>query len=738
MPSVYGAWTPSSSSNQRMRLRIDYSASTTASAVAVSGSVYVEAGYSFNDSSNTFAVSGNLAAAFSGSKNVNVGSGGSQKLHDFSGTIPRGSSDTSRSLAASLTGINYVSGTATVSLTVTAPAIPAPVAVPNTPWSLAVARSSDTRHTITWEVTAPTGKPIDSIVIQRYRRGSGSSAYVTVATLAGTARAWVDTSTAANDIYDWRIITRNAAGASAPAYTGSRPTTPAAPSNLVAERSGNDVVLRWSRNAVSASRTDIQKQYVLPGGAWSAWENAVTNLSGDAWTYALSGLDGSRVWRFRVQAVSLFPPSTQLVGNSIASGSVQPLAAPQAPTLLAPTGNQRTGAVSWTWRHNPTDTTAQTAYELQYREVGASAWGALASGSSTSAQSTTVTVSAAGLYEWRARTRGLSSTWSDWSAPSVVGVYSPPEATIVAPVDGDVGMSSNRVVLRWDFEDASGAAQTAFRAELLDSDGAVLETILGTSSKQAAFRFELQNLTAYAVRVTVTSGTGITSAPETATFATDFIPPPEASISPSWAEETGLVSLTISNVMPTGSVPPAVSNRIERSDDAGTTWVTVADDLPVDAEVSDWQAPLNSTPLFRAVAISDLGVETLGTAVQISTPSSDLWLTTDTGASCRIELDLALQVTYGQARVIEDYLGAPLPEAHYGDSRPVQWRISGALIEGRGIEQDWRTLLGRDCYLREPGGQAMWVSIQPDGVSHSSQWIKERSVTLTADAVQHE
>ena len=167
MPTVTGAWVPNSTTNQRMRLVIEYSTSQSASTVSGSGSVYVEAGYSFNDSSNTFTASGTLISAFSGSKSINVASNGRQKMHDFTFSHARGSSSASRSMAFSLTGVNYVGSSQKASVSALV-SIPAGVK-PATPGSVTIARVSLTRVRVSW-----TGGAAHHILWAR-RQAQGSS-----------------------------------------------------------------------------------------------------------------------------------------------------------------------------------------------------------------------------------------------------------------------------------------------------------------------------------------------------------------------------------------------------------------------------------------------------------------------------------------------------------------------------------------------------------------------------------
>ena len=220
MPSVYGSWRPSSGAARRMRLWIDYSVSVSGSIATVSGGVYVQAGNWFWDATNQFSMSGSLGVAASGSRSVNVPSGGSQLIQSFSQAVALGSSPQTRTVNAALSGIGYIGDgyTASVEAAITIPAGQAPAAdAPNTPWDVRVRRINDFAHELFWTVTAPDSKPITDVIIQRWNRRStmGWQAIAVIPGAEGT-RSWVDNTTDENDWYIWRLITRNAAGSAPP------------------------------------------------------------------------------------------------------------------------------------------------------------------------------------------------------------------------------------------------------------------------------------------------------------------------------------------------------------------------------------------------------------------------------------------------------------------------------------------------------------------------------------------
>lgn len=217
--------------------------------------------------------------------------------------------------------------------------------------------------------------------------------------------------------------------------------------------------------------------------------------------------------------------TTYVRGYSAATGIIRPAAKPSPPSLLAPSGVVSSAEpVVFRWRHNPTDGSDQTAFELQHRPVGSVEW-VTVTGTSTNVQRASDEITTPDLYEWRVRTKGQHATWSPWSDTGAFEVLDPPSVTITSPTD-DEAIHSNRARITIEYADATEAAMTRWRAELLDADGELLENLNGRGQVEVIrFRTELDNLTTYRSRVWVTSGTGLESAPAEVMFSTDFLPP---------------------------------------------------------------------------------------------------------------------------------------------------------------------------------------------------------------------
>jgi len=748
MTTVYGAWVPNATTSQRMRLPLIYTVPTPSggdTSVTVTGSVKVGAGFGFYDTTNAFAWSGSLLGSGSTTKNINVATNGEQTIHTFSVVVPLTASPQGKTVAFSLTGIDYVGSslTASVSATVTIPALP--TSAPTNPTGFGTTRVSDARHDLSWSAAS---SPV-SWEIQRYRLSNGTTDYFAVASPGGSARSWSDTASMPNDEIGWRIRAVNAGGTSAwvysPAYVY---TTPAAATGLTVSRSGSEATIWWDINALAAASQTLQARTSADGVSWGSWADVSGHVafSASASSRVVTGLVAGTHYEWRV-ATTVTSPST-LVAYSAASGSLIPLSAPLAPSLLGPTGVvPDEDATLVTWRHRTADATAQTAAEVRWRVLGGS-WTTITG--ITTAESTTIaaaTLSPAS-YEWQARTKGQHADFGPWSASATFRVAARPAVAVTAPV---TTVGANRVTLTISYSDAAGAAMTSWRAEL-SIDGQWAETKTGTGSTTTIpFDVVVADGDIVSANVWATSGTGLTSALAYWTATVDFMDPATPTLSTAWDEPNGVVDLVASNPMGDTSLLPAddeypgddvypgaataepVSARIDRSLDGGQTWTALAD-LPLDAGMGDDRVPLNVTAMYRAVSISALGAEAYSLTSTVTTATGRAWLQAEDGSRICIYHALSMSPTLGSDRTLETYLGDAKPTAYYGTARPVTVGLSGTWLDEE-VTQVAGSILGRDVWFRDPAGRAFWGSVeQVSGTEPRMGW---REVSLTVDEVAH-
>lgn len=729
MTTVYGAWTPNSSDNQRMRLLLTHTVPTPAvgaTTVTVTGSVKAGAGFGFTDSNNSLANSGSLLGSGSRSVSINVATGGEDEIYTFSKVVTLTTSAQGHTLAFSLTGVDYVGSslTASVSTTVSIPAQTASAA-PSAPTGVSVTRVSDARHDLAWSASGT----IADFEVERWRLSNGNTDYYPAATPGGAARAWSDTTSMPNDRAGWRIRARNSAGVSAWVYTSDVYTTPAAATGLSVSRAGSEATVSWTVAALAAASQTIQSRTSADGVTWTAWADVAGHVgfSAAATSRVITGLVGGTHYQYRV--VSTVTAPTTLVAYSSATGTLIPLAAPLAPTLTSPTGVVATDAATvMTWIHRTSDGTAQTAAEVQWRLVGGS-WTTISGITTTNATTVTAGTWAAGTYEWQARTKGGHADWSPWSALGSFRVAARPAVAITSPSGATV--AGNRLTAVWTYSDAQSAPMVSWRADL-SAAGQWVETKTGTGAAlTTTFDTIMADGGTYAVTVWAISGTGLTSSGATWSGTADYIDPATPSLSAIWDEPTGTVQLAATNPLGNGTTTDdPVSARIERSTDGGVRWVSLAD-LPLNAGLGDDTVALNVEALYRAVSVSALGAEAFSASEPVITATSRLWLQSDIG---RVSLlhNLTMSPDYGHERVTERYLGDELGTAYYGTGRPLSVAVRGVWLDEE-TTQDRTVVLGRNVLYRDPKGRVFTASLT--GMPGDDPRIGWQELSFTAEAV---
>ena len=204
-----------------------------------------------------------------------------------------------------------------------------------------------------------------------------------------------------------------------------------------------------------------------------------------------------------------------------------------------------------------------------------------------------------------------------------------------------------------------------------------------------------------------------------------------------WWDQLGIFDGNYTGDWFDGDTPATVDPveaRIERSDNDGGTWTPIADGLPLGAGIGDDEVPLNRDPLYRAVSISDLGVENPGDPVTVHTGTSRVWLRSELG-KLFLYGDVNLAPFYGHERVLEDYWEDDYPTAHYGRGQTERVQVSGTWHTAEERAQDPRVVLGRDVFYRDPAGRAWWGSV--DAMQGGQPWAGQTDWALTVERTTH-
>lgn len=562
----------------------------------------------------------------------------------------------------------------------------------STPTGLAVARVSDTQHTLSWTRTST----YTSVVIQRSTNGG---AWQQVGVASGNAATYTDTTTVANRKYQYRVAGVSAGGQSGWSNTVTVYTTPAASTGVSAARSGSDIVVSASGVPPYATSFDVRDGATVVGTGVALPFTHVAPDPATPHSYTVRGKVGSLVGAY-----------------SAASNTVQLVAPPNAPTNLSPNGAVAASDqdVVFTWVHNPVDSSPQSAFELQYR-VDAGAWTTI---SGTTASSATATVPV-GAVEWQVRTKGAHATFSPWSAIATLTVVDRPGVAVVQPADT---WGASILPVEWTWYQAQGRPQSAWALELVNSDGLVVES---RSESGAATSFTVgTKLTEGSWTVRVQAATGDVWSPwgEQA-FTVAFVPPTVPGISGDWDDAQGGVTLTVTFGQDAGT-DPTVTFTVERSVDGGDTWEPVlAGAVDGDVSLVDWEAPSSGDTTYRATAYT-VEAAAAATVIVVNADSIAVWLSGGPGfgVTGRLPFDPAVKITPGRQRALKQYAGRSLPVALAGEAISRIVAVSGTTFDEALADQATANVaqltrlaqLEEPLFLfRDPDGRRIYGSIDP-------------------------
>lgn len=459
---------------------------------------------------------------------VNTGAG-SGSLGSVAVTIPH-KADGSRSVAISLSG--SVSGTSawtstSLSGTAVLDKILSPPAAPTVP---TVVRNGSRGVTLSWAFGSG-GSGRSAVEVWRAKNGTWSKA----ATLGKDVTSYVDSGIDDLSRFVWRIRVLSASSYvdgpqtpnnfywAAPVPAGLAAVKQADGSITVTTSSTGLLGLEWYRNGVLAATVGVGTAAVA-----SSWTDDSPSSGANVYTAkAFAGATG--VYR-------------GYSALSAPSNTVSTLAKPNPPTNLKPNGGlAAVGSVALSWSHNPTDTTAQTTYELRWRASGGSTWTTL---TGTTKQSHSLSVSTPGTYEFQVRTKGSFAEYSDWSAVASFTTITIPLVSVSSPSGQWI---SPILKLVWSWTQAQGRPQSSWRATLKDSGGAPLETKSGSgATSDYTFATRLEDGETYSVMVEAWAG-DVAASPDTASFSVVFVPPAQPLLFGDWDDTTGSHTVTIAN-----------------------------------------------------------------------------------------------------------------------------------------------------------------------------------------------
>lgn len=512
---------------------------------------------------------------------------------------------------------------------------------PATPSNFQARYLSEGRVECTWGLNVTGDHPVDMLDIWRWSYTSGE--YRLAAQLPASARSWTDTNVPSDDFYRWRIHAWRRDGSESAKIENSSPSPQSMAPGDIAMTPGAPVNVRAVKQASGAINVSWERGARYPDRGWGAeiYDNGtkVADVAGDAraWTHASPNAAVSHVYQVRQKG-----PGGLLSPLSERSNTVQLLTNPGTPGSLSPAGVPQTpGTVTLSWTHTSIDTTVQTRADVRWRKRGSANWGeATVSGDR---HTYSPVFNEVGEYEWQVRTWGAYKTGqeagaSPWSPVTGFKVAHAPIVSLAEPAGGSVVHSSSTRI-RWSYSQAEGSAQRSAAIQVIDeaTGQAIASTLLEGTASSWDPGVRLEDRQAYLVRVTASSGDGLSSAEATSRFTVSYLPPAAPSVLVRWDDTTGAASIGITNPTGVANTVPAVSNSIERSIDDGKTWEKIADHLPVDTTLQDGEALSNGKTIYRVSATSATP-STATTSVALEADSQALWVSGGTGFATSVPL----------------------------------------------------------------------------------------------------
>jgi hypothetical protein len=400
-------------------------------------------------------------------------------------------------------------------------------ALPNAPTGLTITRVSDSQQTLNWTRAST----YTSVVVQR---STDDGAWQQVGVASGNAYTFTDKSTSGNHKYEYRVAGVAASGQSGWSGQATVYTSPSIPSGIKATRDGDNIVVSASSVAPYATGFDVQ-------------DGATVIASAVSLPYTHVAPDPAVPHTYTVRAVRTSPDAVAS-GWSAASNTVQLISPPNAPAALVPNGAVWASDtdVTFSWAHNPVDSSAQSAFELQWR-LDAGSWTTVAG---TTVQSATVTIEV-GSVDWQVRTKGAHPDFSPWSPVASFTVIDRPGVAVIQPADS---WDASILVVGWTWFQAQGRPQSGWRFELLDAGNSVIESRNGSGATAYVEATTRLHEGTYTARIQAATGE-VWSVWAVETFTVTFTPPGQPVISGVWDEEQGGVQLAVAGEEYGSAVP---------------------------------------------------------------------------------------------------------------------------------------------------------------------------------------
>lgn len=637
------------------------------------------------DSTNNLSWGG--SAVTNGSDaNINVSGSGAERIKSCSETwvtLDYGSTKTV-TFTASMSGVDYAGGTLSVSKSITLPARAVdPPAAPSA--FTATLDMPNAQATLAWTNNPTTNAPYEYIEIER--TSNGGVTWVAFGVIPGSLNSFTDTGLAVNSRYRWRIRATNASGDSVYVESADVITTPTAPSNCAATKNADGTItVTWVDNSLYETGFEILH---AANGTWDGTAIATVAANTTSWTHTAPSTSVTHKYKVRAKAGSLASD------YSSESNSIQLIAPPLAPTNLSPSsGAPINGSLSkrMTWKHNPVDSSPQTAYELAYSY---STDGGVSYSTDTTVSGTTTeyrdfaaaTFTNGRLYRWRVRTKGADASFGPWSGYETFVTSAPPTGAWTTPMSGGV-INTTKFTGAFTYSDPEAKAQSRYKAQLLDENHNVIEELdVPTNATTVPWTSTLTDGATYYARLWLWDADGMQSSMIEATFTADFpVPMPAIFGDLVWDNPSGSVLVQWDSQDPADGpvgTPATVSNTLIKSEDGGATWEEVATNLPNNSSYIDWTVALNTEVIYRIISYSSTPTSNTSDDATVITENRGQWIFISGGPGfaryAKMRIDPDYEEDYERPKTVYQFAGRDDGVEVIGTTRDRDMAVSAIL-----------------------------------------------------------
>jgi len=507
---------------------------------------------------------------------------------------------------------------------------------PGTPTSPILTRNSDSQNTASWTRQDPNNAAATGTYVQQSINGGAYSQ-----AFNGGAVSSVALATVANRKTVFQVRMSNAAGTSAfSAVSNAVWTTPAAPSNVQASRSGLDIALSWLDNTAYAERQFIVQHGTVTGGV-TTWDSgnlatvAGSSAAGGTFSYThVSPAQGvTHVYRVAAQTTD----TAHLTSTYVLSNTAIPPTPPNLPTWVTlPTFAAASQPLTVNWNHNAVDSSPQSYFSLRYSTNGGSSWTTIAKTASTTSSYTLPTFPTGTVLTIQVMTWGIATTGgsdgtggSPWSNIGTVTFRTSPTVTITTPANNStVIKSSTSVVLGFSQPEGANFVQATIQ---LSQAGTILEQVSTVTLTGTPLSTHLDTGLTYQLDVTAIDSNGLTAA-ASGTFTALYAQPVTPIVEAQYLPDSGVTQLIVTVPTPGPGDIAAATMTVTRAITGQLTDVLV-DRMavtPGGISILDLTPTIHGDNVYTVVFTGEDA--TASTATLTVTTAEDTWCFMNTGA----------------------------------------------------------------------------------------------------------